>query len=403
MNSVDLHLSIVVPTKNRFIYAKGCIAALLAIESTSVEIVIADNSDDDLLQDWISLNQDSRIRYIRNKLACTVTENFQMGLDAARGHYLCTIGDDDGVHPEIVTLAAWGVRNNIDAITPHFICDYTWPDLNDHNKKIQTEHGTLRIKRFNSTLHYKNTEDSLKHISKSCATDFADFYDIPKIYYGLIKTTLLQQAKNDLGTNFPGVSPDVSGAVSICPYVKNFCVIDYPIFISGSSLKSTAGQSSLKKHHGDLTEQPHISRKAIDCWPSKIPKFFSVESVWSESALNSLHAIKRLDLIRTFNFSKIYAYTLMFNRHYYRFILPALSQKILEEQSSITKELLLITLEYINFIFLRAKYLLRNRKHKKTGETFFIANIQDIHQASINLDTFLKNKNYSLHNVLNDA
>jgi glycosyltransferase involved in cell wall biosynthesis len=392
-------LSIVIPTKNRFEYAKICFSSILSIESDVFELVVVDNSDEDLLQNWFYSNiSDSRLNYIRKKEFLTVVENFQIGIDNANGEYVCTIGDDDGLNPEIIELVEWAKKNNIDAVTPKFIADYIWSDLNHlkYNSKIG---GTLKIKKFNKKISFLNVEKGLKKLSKTCGMDLADSFYIPKIYYGIIKKDILKTAKNKLGTNFPGVSPDLSGAIVASAFINKYCVIDYPIFIAGSSIKSTAGSSNLKKHHGSLNDQKHISRDAIASWPKQIPNIFSVETVWSQSSYMSLKAIRRDDLVANYNFPRIYASLLMFNRSYYKYVITSF---LFTFQKSIVLNLFKVLMEYINLVFRRAKYLIINIKNKFFGNAILYSEIHNIDQANLKLSEYLKRNNFSINKILHN-
>ena len=391
-------LSIVVPTKNRANYAKKCLSSILGIESDLFELVVVDNSDDDLLQDWFLTNvTDSRLKYIRKNEHLTLAENFQVGIDAAVGEYVCTIGDDDGVNPEILELVEWAKKNSIDAVTPKFIVDYIWPDLNE-KKYISSDGGVLKIKKFGGNISYFNVKKGLNQLSYSCGMDLADTFYIPKLYYGIIRNSILKDAKINIGSNFPGVSPDLSGAIVASAYINKYCVIDYPIFISGSSIKSASGASNLKKHHGLLSDQKHFSSEAIKLWPRGIPKIYTVETVWSQSAYMSLKAIDREDLIAKFNYSKIYAGVLMFNIKYYR--------SVLESFNFISKNsrfvfLSKFILEFSNLTFRRARYFIKNlsnRVFNSTKEFFAIENIED---ANLELIDYLNRNSISIKKILN--
>lgn len=395
----NIALSIVIPTKNRVEYAKICFSSILSMESDVFELVVVDNSDDDLLQNWIYSNiSDSRLKYIRKNEFLTVVENFQIGIDNANGEYVCTMGDDDGLNPEIIELVSWAKKNNIDAVTPKFIADFIWPDLN-HLKSNSKSAGTLKIKTFSKNFSFLNVEEGLNKLSRTCGMDLADSFYIPKIYYGIIKNDILKKAKYNLGTNFPGVSPDLSGAIVASAYIKKYCVIDYPIFIAGSSIKSTAGASNLKKHHGSLDEQKHISKVAIASWPKQIPNIFSVETVWSQSAYMSLRAIGRDDLVTRFNFPRIYASLLMFNRSYYKYVISSFKYTF---QKSLIFNFIKVIKEYINLIFKRAKYLVINVKNKFFGTSIILNDISTIDQANMKLSEYLKRNNFALNKILHN-
>lgn len=399
-------LSIVIPSKNRFIYAKECIKSILLIENDDFELVIIDNSDGNELEDWIiHLRNDSRLKYVRKKGYLSVTENFQIGIDAASGMYVCTIGDDDGINPEIIDLIDWAIKNNIDAITPKFIADYTWPDLlqakfNDSKDVFST--GRLKIKKFYCKKKTYNPNLGMKKIAMTCGMDLADSFYIPKIYYGVIKRDILLLVKRKIGTNFPGISPDLSGAIAAANFVNSYYIIDYPLFISGSSLKSTAGASNMKQHHGSLEEQKHITPSSILNWPPKIPKFYSVEAVWSQSALETLKALHRNDLLAKFNYSKIYASSIMFNSRYYKHVIIAFRQKNQFGVNNQFIDFLKFFVEYIGLIGRRGRYLIKNVFNKIFNRTTTIDDLTSVHDANLALAQFLKENQYSIQQVLSN-
>lgn len=393
----EIILSIVIPTKNRYAYAIKSINSLLRFCDESVEIVVVDNSDDDNLELWATQNLSQNINYRRIKGYMSVCDNFQMGLDIANGEYICCIGDDDSVNPEILPLVYWAQSKDIDAVTPKFIADYKWPDLNNGNN-IKTDcDGILTVKKFSGKKVMQDVEKGMRQLAKTCGTDLADAYYIPKIYYGIIKRKIILEVKSIVGTNFPGISPDLSGAVTASNFVDSYLVLDYPIFIAGSSIASTAGQSAKKRHHGNLSEQTHIARNAIDNWPIKIPKFFSVETVWSQSAYVSLKAINRHDLVNLFNFARLYACTLMFNISYAKYVYLTLRNYSLLRRSIFIP---LIFMEYINYIKIRAKYFIANKKNKLFCSVTTIKNIKDVDEASKVLSSHLKSLGFTIEKCL---
>jgi glycosyltransferase involved in cell wall biosynthesis len=392
-------LSIVVPTKNRFDYAIYCITSLLKLDLLQVEIVIVDNSDGDELYQWLLINKHFDFcNYVRVNEKIPVSQNYQKGIDAASGSYICTIGDDDTVNPEIVKLVFWMQQHNIDALTPKFIVDYVWPDI--YHNENREKAGKLSIRQFSGKMQFPSVEKGLLKLVHSCGTDLSDTFYLPKIYYGIIKANVLRKAKDLAHSNFPGVSPDLSGAVTSAQFINKYCVFDYPIFIPGSSKKSTAGLSMQKKHKGSLYDQPHISKEAIDTWPEFIPKYFSVESVWSQSAYVSLQQIKRIDLLERFNFPRIYAYSFMFNPSFYKMTFSVFNSYRLAKRENALVLYAKLLKEYINYIFIRFRYLIKNKTNFLNKSLVLIVGPQNIEAASLEALNYLKKKNISIDHYL---
>jgi glycosyltransferase involved in cell wall biosynthesis len=109
-------LSIIIPTYNRQEYAASAIRCALATPSDDIEVVVQDCSDDGLLSSLIvSELLDKRLSY-RYEPRAHMVENWNRAIDRARGEYLCIIGDDDGVNPELAEAAAWAKTAGVDSL-----------------------------------------------------------------------------------------------------------------------------------------------------------------------------------------------------------------------------------------------------------------------------------------------
>jgi len=305
-------LSIVVPTKDRAIYAKHCIKSLLEIPSSEVEIVVVDNGESDELAIWIDGIVDIRLVYYRIKGWVSVIDNFETGLKISSGIYVCTIGDDDGVNPEIIEATRWAKNENLDALIPSLSADYSWPDLR------MKYYGAFRagLLRMNSISKRPFKPDLNKELIRCARSGGQSFGSMPKVYYGIIRKDCIEEIYNEAGKFFLGVSPDMCAAVALACTVEKVVCVDYPIFIPGSSAKSTAGSSGLKQHHGSLSDQTHLPLNCEIGWPKEVPVFFAVQTVWAQSAVATLKALKKYNYLSQFNIARLHALCIVFNSHY---------------------------------------------------------------------------------------
>ena len=94
-------VSILIPTHNRPDYAELALKSALAQTYGNIEIVVNDNSDDDLTHARFVpyLQQHSHIHYARSP-GSTAMVNFQACYDRSRGDYVNYLMDDDLFHPE---------------------------------------------------------------------------------------------------------------------------------------------------------------------------------------------------------------------------------------------------------------------------------------------------------------
>ncbi len=296
-------LSIVIPTKNRSEYAIKSIESCLRINGREFELIVEDNSTNNDLEKRIAILNDDRLSYRHNNLPIDMNSNFENAIDRASGDYVAVIGDDDSVSNHIVKIAKWCKERNIDSLITSRPSDFVWPDSTSQRLgNLMT--GKLVIRRFSGKVKYPNIEYNLV---KCLRSGVADYYSIPRLYYGLVKKEALQQLKSEIGCIFPGPSPDMANAIALCFVINNLCWIDYPVFIPGVGAKSGAGLGAQNKHTGKLDEWSHLSKVYIDNWSSFIPKIFAGQAIWAEDAIQALEKMKHQEYIKYLNLESVYA------------------------------------------------------------------------------------------------
>src|SRR5690606_4192891 len=109
--------------------------------------------------------------------------------------------------------------------------------------------GRLLVRSFRGGV---TSLDPRAELIASARRGFQTFDRLPRIYYGIVRRTRLDQLREHAGGCFFGSSPDISGAVGLAQFVETPVLVDSPIFLPGSSARSGAGLSGLKKHSGSL-------------------------------------------------------------------------------------------------------------------------------------------------------
>lgn len=387
-------LAIVVPTRNRHQYVVSAIKSLLLIPSRDTEIVIEDNSDSNQLQDWIQENGlDSRIRYTYSKVPTSQSGNYERCMRRVKAEYVACIGDDDGVNPEIVAAASWAKAQGYDAVVPLNSAHFVWPDLQMRAKAAMAP-GELRITPITGMVRQPDPEAELR----KCVLDAGQrFYDLPRAYYGIVRREAMEQVRAKTGFFFPGVSPDLSAAIALANVTRKVCVVDYPLFLPGSSLRSNAGLSGLNKHVGKLAEQSHLSSDCEQNWSAMVPPFFSVQTIWAEAAVEALIAMEREDLVRLFNIPGLYAHLVMFYPRYLRLTGKSYWAAIHRTHRGVAGGLLALLICFFRLGCLRAQYLMgRLNPHvPEVDSSYRQEGISDILQAVRGLQEYLRSNGWS--------
>ena len=99
----DKFFSIVIPTRDRLQLLKLAVESILKQNFSDFEIVIADNSSNSAVEDWITIRSDSRIRYFPWGGNLDVTENWNRAIGLAEGRYILMLGDDDVIVPNALS------------------------------------------------------------------------------------------------------------------------------------------------------------------------------------------------------------------------------------------------------------------------------------------------------------
>lgn len=316
-------LSIVIPTYNRYKTLIPVIENILNWNFNDFELIIHDNSlDNQQFNDiLVKYKNDHRLKYFHFSKKISAVENCDIAVSKANGYYVCFIGDDDGVTPEIIRICYWLKINQYESMCCN-VPLYTWKDM-EHSLSINNGfNGKLILKKFNGNYSNINSYSELQKLLKSGAQNL---YQIPRLYQGIVSNKILQELKSKVNTYFPGPVPDMSNAVAISTLVNKHCYIDLPLIIAGHSKESMSGKNSRRLHQGEIISEKSLSDNTSTNWSNEIPFFWSAPTIWSEAAIKSLESLGLKTEIQKLNFSKIYSNCFVFcDYNYYNRIFKSM-------------------------------------------------------------------------------
>lgn len=306
-------LSIVVPTKDRYKYLKHLIALIDSFHSKDIELVLQDNTANNAeILEFLKQKEYPYIKYAHRAEQIPVFYNADLAVLNASGEYVCLIGDDDGVTKHIIDCVKWMKNNDIDVVVPAFI-QYLWPDFND--KSFGKHSAIVTYEIFSNKREIVNINDAL---NKSLKEGFINRGILPSVYHGIVKRNILDNIYHVGGTFFPGASPDIACGVALCFTANKYARVDFPIVISGASAEHGGGIRKLKDKLAQIEALPFLPHNAKDNWEKNIPKIWSGETVWPESAIKALRYMGRADLIKKVNFEFAQARFIMAHPAYWR-------------------------------------------------------------------------------------
>lgn len=309
MNNKIPLISIVIATKDRQVYALSAVESILSLPNTNIQVVVQDNSTTDSLRESLSkFDNDERLVYRYTNEVFSFIDNFNASVELASAEYLCLIGDDDGINPEVIEVAQWAKNNNIDAVVGSLSANYRWEGTGAPDTLFTKMTGsTLTITDFNCDVELVNVENSLEQLMHNGCTNYNEF-KLPKLYHGLVKKECLEKIKNTTGSYINGLSPDIYASISLSCVVNQLIYINYPITIPGVCAQSgSIKEGQIKKHSKKLEDAPHFKGRVNYSWNKEVPRIFCVQTIWADSGFSALRDMNRLDLVNKFNRYMLYA------------------------------------------------------------------------------------------------
>ncbi len=304
-------LSIIVPTRNRQIYCIDAVKTILKDIDGTCELVIQDNSSDDRLRKDLEVLADDRIIYNYNPKPLSFIDNFEEALEISNGDFFIVLGDDDSTTKDIIKVVEWMKKNNVDSVVPTKVVDYIWP-----NSKIEKyRNGQLTFHNYNNEVQQVDALKQLKNLIKNGFLAY-QMYNLPRTYHGIIRKSCMDEVKRITGRYFGGLTPDIYSTIALSCVVKKHYVIDYPFTIAGACPASATVNATVGGHSGKLEIAPHFKNRGPYTWENTIPAYYSVETIWAESAIKALKCLNREDLLMDFDKYKLYIYGVLLNRKY---------------------------------------------------------------------------------------
>jgi Glycosyl transferase family 2 len=304
-------LSIAIPTKNRQHYLINLIDELLRSERQDFEIIIQDNSDDDQLAAYVAAKNDVRLHYAYRGEWISVVDNCDAAVRACSGHFVCMLGDDDGIMlDESLAVLAEAKAAGDDAI----ICDlllYTWPDIS--HRLFTNFGGRLFLRRHSA---YTNRRTVLER-ARSVVSRYGamGLEGLPCVYQGFVSRAVLRAVEYQTGSHFPGPSPDMANAIGIATLLKRSRAVPSVLIISGHSRKSGAGQGTMKEHRGSIANQRHLPADTVATWYPEIPFYWSGPTIYAQSLRRAVERMGTMELGKP-RYACLYAACLIFEPSY---------------------------------------------------------------------------------------
>jgi len=383
-------LSIVIPTRNRGIYCIEAIKSILSIPDQDFELVVQDNSDNLILKELVEkCISDNRLLYNFSPQPLSSIENFNIALGMANGKYVCLIGDDDGVIPEILKVTRWANSRGIESVCSNAYIGYAWPGV---YKSFNT--GAISLPIFKDNVVFQKPLRKLPELLKNGFLDYYKF-NLPRVYHGIVKKSCLEEIKNKTGRFIGGLSPDIYSTVALSAIVEKHVILNVPFTISGVCNSSTSADSSRQKHCGSLEDAPHLRNTNIYNWEPEIPKYYSVETIWSETGIKSLKENTIPILLELFSLEKMVAASLISSHSIKKLIFEKTRQHLKNKKVNWAWFFIKVVVQIFLTLARLIPKKINNARLKLFSNGRIIYNIPNISQAKIKLGEIICHEKYN--------
>lgn len=304
-------ISILIATRNRQRYAAALVKDIVSWADARLEIIIEDNSNDASLKELLKLEVKlDLVHYRFNEKAISSIDNFNNTLDIAKGHFVCLIGDDDGINPEIVTISAWALFTDIDCIAGSVKQEYIWPAVQPTGI---THNGSLSYPSYSGTHQFSDPEFCGNGLACRGGTKYLEL-PFPRLYHGIVRKSLLDAMRLKNGYYLGGLSPDIYSAVTLNRLSRRSLIIDYPLTIPGVCPQSTtASEGKNATYSTDIRFAPHFRSRAWYVFSDRIPPVYCVDTIWADSAIAALSDMGRQQDIEAVDIDTLCAYIIRGN------------------------------------------------------------------------------------------
>ncbi|SIQ60141.1 Glycosyl transferase family 2 [Rhizobium sp. RU20A] len=266
-------LTICVPSRNRQYTFKETIRSLVMSPRLDVHFVFADNSDDpsimnDFMKDVIG---DPRVTYLpTDDRIHPMSGNWERCVEAARGDFICVIGDDDYVDPDVAGLISdlCAKEKDVDVVVWGRL-SFNWPDNRFAPCSVAVPLGTKvfevpRVHLFEEFFGWKVHD----------ATPNCPF----SIYHGAVSRRAMEANKRRFGgRHFGHITVDFETSCKLVVNARRFFYVERPFSVLGACFASNSGgvgnPEELKRRHANamaelgrnIDEDPYMKNFPFGC------------------------------------------------------------------------------------------------------------------------------------------
>jgi len=221
-------ISVIIPTRERADTLLFAIKTALDQNSDDYEVVVSDNFSQDNTKEVVDSFNDPRLVYVNSGRRLSMCDNYEFGLEHARGEYVIIIGDDDAIMPGAIDALLLTMKSNPSLVYYWSYSVYTWPKNGKNASAYYVPYNHLPRK------------INLKKIAYRFIAVMRESGQLPSPYHGAVAKSILDTIRKQTGRVFHSTQPDLFTSFAIPVFVDTALNVGYIVTVAGKSPKSNS-------------------------------------------------------------------------------------------------------------------------------------------------------------------
>jgi hypothetical protein len=269
--------SIVLTTTDRPSLLPAGVRAVLATNFDDLELIVSDNFSRVPAAEILRDVRDKRLRIIRTDRRLVAPDHWEFVWDHVRGDYAMYLGDDNALHPRMLTLADRALRDHDFELLLWRACTYYHPGWDISFGQLPDRGNVLG---FDSGSSGKLYRCHPKAVLEQFARELRFYACFPNMLNYVFKKSLADKVRQRLGRIFWAPNPDVSmGYLMLGLARDDGCAFFDSLGAIGGRSKDSNLASLLSRGKSSQRAYDYVAEfRGQDLFPHHQPKFIAMSN-----------------------------------------------------------------------------------------------------------------------------
>jgi glycosyltransferase involved in cell wall biosynthesis len=253
--------SILLPTKNRPEYLKTTLESINRQSDSDYELILVDNSDDDLSLQAFKRASNDNFRYIKTG-NLSMVDNWNYALDQAKGKWVLLLEDKQSLHFDALKMLRLKINEfNVSSVLCFRGDFYNDVDFKDYGY-VQEVNYSLKVEKLKSKKILENYKNTLFNHREKIRLRIDEYLPMP--HHSVISAELLKKVKDIFGAHCHSCSPDFTGGFSRLLATDHIYMYDYPIYLMTTLKVSNGMRTATDRHEAHLREINYLPENYLN-------------------------------------------------------------------------------------------------------------------------------------------